>query len=209
MTPGQSKKLNVTKAARQRIMCGLGWDPAPEYSFAQRVKAFFEKKQIHHDLDLACYIYDSKYQLISYVSAEAGQSIDQTGKVYHSGDNLEGIGEGDDEEISVELKDIDESFHHILFAAHIRTGHSFAEIDDCQIRLADGYTDHNFLIRELDDEVDSDKNTYVFCMISRTDHDEWRLRYLDDLTDNGKDLQSLPACYRIDETAGAQKQKAI
>jgi len=178
---GSHKKLNVTKEARHRIMVGLGWDPADEMGVIEKMKSVAKSKEFYHDLDLACYIYDKDGNNISSVSAEPGQSIDHTGNIYHSGDNVEGYGEGDDEEISVELKDLNANIHHIIFTAQIRTGHVFREIDAAEIRLADGYTNHNFLQTPLIDDEGLDKNAYIFVHLYRAPDakaDQWMLHHV-------------------------------
>jgi len=183
MTEKTHRKLNVTKEARERIMVGLGWDPADEANFIEKVKSVASAKELYHDLDLACFTYDKDHNFIASVSAEPGQSIDHTGRIYHSGDNVEGHGEGDDEEISVELKDLDTNIYHIIFTAEIRTGHVFREIDAAEIRIADGYTNHNFVKTALIDDDGLDKNTYVFVHIYRNG-DEWNLHHVGEYLDS-------------------------
>lgn len=112
------------------------------------------------------------------MSAKTGQDHDLSEKIYHSGDNLDGTAEGDDEEISVELRDIPDHIHHIIFTAGIQTGHVFAEIDACEMRIADGYTGHSFLSTPLICEEGKDKNAYVFIRIFRENDDEWNIHYI-------------------------------
>ena len=94
---------------------------------------------------------------------------------------MEGIGEGDDEEISVELKNLSPHIHHFIFTAHISTGHNFNEVNSPEMRIADGYTNHNFLQTPIAPENEDD-NLFVFIHLSRGEKDNWNLRFLDSYT---------------------------
>lgn len=184
MQKGERKTLNVTQTAKHRIMAGLGWDPTSDISFLEKINDVVAGKKSYHDLDLACFLFDRDFNVISHVSADPGKSIDETGKVFHSGDNVEGYGDGDDEEISVELLNLDKNIAHIVFTAEIRTGHDFTEISNPEIRLADGYSDHNFLVTQLENETAKDKSAYAFTHVYR-EGDQWAVHYLDKYLNTG------------------------
>lgn len=179
---GQSGPLNVTLKARRRIMAGLGWDPAEEPGFVDKVQALAGKKDIHHDLDLACYIFDAGLEYLGRVSAEPGFAVDSAEMIYHSGDNEEGYGDGDDEEISAELVDLPADIDRLVFTAIIRTKHSFKDIDTAEIRLADGYTNHNFLSLPINHKDGHRKNAFIFAEVFRDSEAEsgWGLHHISD-----------------------------
>lgn len=164
---GQHLPLEVTLKARHRIMAGLAWDPANKASFIQKAAQAISAKQAEHDLDLACFSYDAHSVLISAVSADRAMTVDESGKIYHSGDDEDGVGEGDDEQLSVELKDLDPSIHHLIFTAKIQSGHSFDEIEAAEIRLADGYSNDNFLQTMIDHEHGMHQDIFIFAHIYR------------------------------------------
>ena len=174
MQKGQCKPLNVTQKAKHRIVVGLGWDPAEEKGLIGKVQAIAQGKETHHDLDLSCHIFNINKELIETISAEPDRLIDASEHIYHSGDNEEGIGEGDDEEISVELKNLPKTIHHILFTAKIKSGHGFHEINNPEIRLADAYTNHNLLVQLLDEPENEKNNFFIFCRLTR-EKDGWNL----------------------------------
>lgn len=182
ITKGSHQKLNVTEQARKRIMVGLGWDPAEKPSFTDKIKKMAGIKHLHHDLDLFCYYYDDARQYIDLVSAEPGKTVNADSTIYHSGDNEEGYGEGDDEEISVELRDLDKNIVHLIFKTEVRTGHSFDEISAPAMRIADGYTDHNFLEADLKSIEGDNASAYVFIHIYRNG-DNWKIHYIDEFFD--------------------------
>ncbi len=174
---GDHGALNVTQEARHRILAGLGWDPAGKAGLGGKVGAALERKQTHHDLDLFCFTFDSHNNFISEVSADHSMNIDPSGKIYHSGDNEEGFGEGDDEQISVELKELDPNIYHILFTVKIQTGHSFGEVAAPAMRLADGFSNDDFLKASIDDEDGQNKDIFVFAHTYRSGG-EWRLHHV-------------------------------
>lgn len=184
---GSSVPLNVTQQARHRVFVGLGWDPNDKISIKDKALSTLGLKNTHHDLDLSCYIYDKNKRYIGHVSIEQGHEVDQTGKIYHSGDNVEGVGEGDDEQISVELKDIDPAIATIIFKASIKSGHHFSEVNDPEIRLADGYSEHNFLQLSLLEHNENDKPAFVFAGLFKNADDGWSVRHIGEFIDIPED----------------------
>jgi stress response protein SCP2 len=176
---GESGPLNVTKEAKHRIFVGLGWDPNEKTGLLDQAKALVKGQELHHDLDLSAYMFDVNNRYIGHVSAETGRHVDQTGQIYHSGDNVEGIGDGDDEQISVELKGLDETIHCILFKASIKSGHVFGDIKDPEIRIGDGYSGHTFAHHNLTSEGGAKKSAYIFLKITRADEENWNMHHID------------------------------
>ncbi|GJL84616.1 MAG: tellurium resistance protein TerZ [Micavibrio sp.] len=174
---GDHGPLNVTQKARHRIMAGLGWDPAGKAKLSDKIEKAMGGKKTHHDLDLACFVYDSHNTFISVVSPNQAQDIDASGKIYHSGDNVAGFGDGDDEQVSVELKDLPTDIHHILFIAKIQTGHDFYEVADPEIHLTDGFSNDTLLETPINHEEGHNKDVFVFAHIYRSG-ESWQLHHV-------------------------------
>lgn len=175
---GQITTLNVTQEAQHRVVVGLGWDPNENTGLVDKAKALSKRQSTHHDLDLSCYVFDVNGHYISHICAISDKHTDQTGKIYHSGDNTEGVGDGDDEQISVELKDIDPAIHSIIFVASIKSGHVFGEINAPEIRIADGYSKHNFLHHDLSDRDGEKHKSFAFIRLLKTPDNTWKLHYI-------------------------------
>ncbi|MFK7839116.1 MAG: TerD family protein [Bdellovibrionales bacterium] len=177
--------LNVSQTETQRIFVGLGWDPKERETLMDKLGVFMGKHEAHHDLDLACYTYNPDGECLGYVNADKNHSQNPSGSIYHSGDSVEGIGDGDDEQISVELKNLPPNVHHILFKVSIKSGHHFGEVLMPEIRLCDGYTERVFLYKTLEDGKERDG--YVFAHLYRhQESGEWVLKEIhafDDHTD--------------------------
>jgi tellurium resistance protein TerZ len=78
-----------------RVRMGLGWD-------AVKKKGLFGRLQEQSiDLDASALLFDAQGRLLDQVWFRQLQSRD--GSVRHTGDNLTGAGDGDDESILVEL----------------------------------------------------------------------------------------------------------
>lgn len=175
--------LNVTTKSRHRIFVGLGWDPNEPPSMKDKVGALIGTREKHHDLDLSCYYYNQDGACLGYVNAAPQHGSNPTGSIYHSGDSVEGIGDGDDEQVSVELKKLPPNVQHLIFKASIKSGHHFGEVAMPEIRLCDGYTDRVFLESPLHDGEKHD--AYIFVRISRGNtEDEWMMHEIKDFTDN-------------------------
>ena len=164
---GEHCSLNVTKKAEHRVLAGLGWEPHAHAGILDKLGAAIGLKSINHDLDLACLTFDEQKNLLGTISAIPGYSTDGSGRIYHSGDNVAGEGDGDDEQVSVELLKLDPSIHDIMFVATIKSGHTFGEIDSPEIRLADGYSNHNFLVMPLTHLEGKAKSAFAFASIYR------------------------------------------
>jgi stress response protein SCP2 len=62
------------------------------------------------------------------------------GAIEHSGDNLTGEGEGDDETINVDLSRLPEEAHALVFTVNSFRGQNFTEVRNAYCRLLDAGT---------------------------------------------------------------------
>ncbi|MFP4313738.1 MAG: TerD family protein [Alphaproteobacteria bacterium] len=185
MRKSETKALNVTKEAKHRVFVGLGWDPADDPGLVNKVKAMAKGEETHHDLDLSCYAFDSYKAFAGFVSALPEHASIANDTIYHSGDNEEGVGEGDDEEISVELKDLPDDIHDIIFTATVTSGQSFSDVKSPEMRIADGYTDHNFLHHDLGADAPKNANVFIFVKLTRGE-DGWSMTYIGNYARDGE-----------------------
>ncbi len=166
---GQHAPLNVTQKSAHRVFAGLAWEPHTDVSLIEKLENMIGIKKIYHDLDLGCLLFDSGKKPIGGGALAPGGLIDRTGHIYHSGDNVAGVGEGDDQQVSVELLKLDTAIDYILFTAIIKSGHTFGEIHSPEIRIADGYSNHNFLQTALTHQEGRIKSAFAFASIYRKD----------------------------------------
>jgi tellurium resistance protein TerZ len=182
---GQKAPLNHTKQSRERIIAGLSWDPREDK--VSRVRHML-KTDSQHDLDITCYIYNKGGEFIDFVGAEAQDSVDQSGKIYHSGDDMTGAGEGDDEFISAELAELPESIHALVFLVEIRSRHVFSDIEAPLCRLVDSMSHNELLSSPINHDDCVDKNAFIMGAISRDASNEsgWTLYNISEYPDISK-----------------------
>jgi len=179
---GERTPLLHTLQARQRILAGLSWDAREdEVGFFGKVI----KKDSQHDLDITCIILDPDGNYVDFVGAEAQDSMDETGKIYHSGDDMTGEGDTDDEFIYAELAELPRSIAHIFFLAEVRSQHTFEDVDAPNMRLADGMNDNNLLTAELAPGESKGKTAFLFAHIYRSAKSEtgWMLHNISEYPD--------------------------
>jgi tellurium resistance protein TerZ len=134
LTKGQKISLDKEAgSALTRVVMGLGWD-------AVKTKGFlgFGSKGADVDLDASCVLFDESNKPLDVVWFRQLKSRD--GSVSHSGDNRTGAGDGDDEQISVNLQDVPPNVKAIVFTVNSFTGQSFAQVENayCRLMNADG-----------------------------------------------------------------------
>jgi tellurium resistance protein TerZ len=112
-----------------RVRMGLGWD-------AVKKKGLFGGlKSQSIDLDASALLFDATGNLVDQVWFQQLRSKD--GAVQHTGDNLTGVGEGDDESIRVDLVALPSSVSTIVFTVNSFTGQDFSQIENAFCRLID------------------------------------------------------------------------
>ncbi len=116
-----------------RVRMGLGWD-------AMKKKGLFGGlKSQTIDLDASCLIFDASSRLLDQVWFNQLRSKD--GAVEHTGDNLTGAGEGDDESIIVDLQALSPTVTTLVFVVNSFTGQNFTQIENAFCRLVDASTE--------------------------------------------------------------------
>jgi tellurium resistance protein TerZ len=134
MSVSLSKGQKVSLAKRDggtltRVRMGLGWD-------AVKKKGMFGgMKSQSIDLDASALLFDASGSLVDQVWFRQLKSKD--GAVAHTGDNLTGAGEGDDESIRVDLSKVPATVATIVFTVNSFTGQDFSQIENAFCRLID------------------------------------------------------------------------
>ena len=178
---GQKAPLAHTKQARERIVAGLSWDAREDkVSMLKRVQG-----DSQHDLDINCYIYNKEGECIDYVGSEAQDSMDESEKIYHSGDDQSGAGDGDDEFISAELAALPKNIYGIVYLVEIRSQHVFTDVATPFARIADGFDDKNLLEININGDGAERSNAFIMCAVQRdrTSPTGWKLYNISEFPD--------------------------
>ncbi len=140
----KGQKISLTKGGGGlgRVMVGLGWDEAKPQK-----RGFFSKPTTTFDIDCdaSVFLCGENGKVISERLEEACVYFKNlnygNGAIVHQGDNLTGAGEGDDEQIMVNLPAIPANVSRLVFVvniydANVRNQH-FGMIENAFIRLVD------------------------------------------------------------------------
>lgn len=133
---GQKVSLTKESAGLSTVMIGLGWDEVKQKG------GFFSKKPAPIDCDASAILLQNGYLRDKADVVYFGNLQHMSGTVQHLGDNLTGAGEGDDEQIIVDLARIPAQYDRIVLVVNIyqalqRKQH-FGLIENAFIRLVDG-----------------------------------------------------------------------
>jgi tellurium resistance protein TerZ len=127
----KGQKISLDKeagGALSRIVMGLGWDAIKKgglFGFGARTESV--------DLDASCLMFD-----------EGGRSVDvvwfrqlksQDGSIVHTGDNRTGAGDGDDEQIVVDLSRVPGQVKSLVFTVNSFTGQNFSQVQNAYCRI--------------------------------------------------------------------------
>ena len=139
----KGQKIDLTKGGGglSRIMVGLGWDeaqPAVQQS-SGGILGLFKSKPQDIDCDASAILCNESGKYMDLVYYRNLRLLD--GAIVHQGDNLTGKGEGDDEQIIVDLSRVNSTVGKIVFVVNIyqaatRKQH-FGMIQNAFIRLVD------------------------------------------------------------------------
>lgn len=133
---GQKVSLSKDNAGLSRVIIGLGWDEAKR----QRGGLFAPKPQ-PIDCDASAILLQNGHLMGKEDVIYFGNLRHQTGTVQHMGDNLTGAGDGDDEQIVVDLANIPAVYDKIVLVVNIyqavQRRQNFGMIQNAFIRLVD------------------------------------------------------------------------
>ncbi len=189
---GQKVDLTKGNAGLSRIMIGLGWDEAEQNP--KGVLSLFKGREKKQDIDC-----DASAILCQNGKCMGKQDVVYFGNlkhfsnaVKHMGDNLTGAGEGDDEQIMVELNSIPSQYDKIIFVVNIYKAierkQDFGMIKNAFIRIVDTRTNIELCKYNLSENLDG-MYAMVFGEVYKKDN-EWKFNAIGQATRDGK-LQEL------------------
>lgn len=135
LSKGQSIRLEKTGGGTlTRVTMGLGWDVRKSGGFL----GMFGGGGGDIDLDASCLLFDGSRQMLDVVWFQQLRS--QDGSIIHTGDNRTGAGDGDDEQIVVDLASLPAAVKSLVFTVNSFTGETFNKIENAYCRLVDANT---------------------------------------------------------------------
>ena len=137
----KGQKISLAKEAGStslsKVVMGVGWDMA-QTKRGGLVGGLFGGKSGSEsiDLDASCIMFDDQKQVVDVVYF--GQLSSKDGSIRHTGDNLTGEGDGDDEQIIVELSRIPGAVKTLVFTVSSFRGQTFDQVANAFCRIVNG-----------------------------------------------------------------------
>ncbi|MGP1407692.1 TerD family protein [Selenomonas sp.] len=147
----KGQKVNLKKSdgqALSRIRIGLGWDPVKQEKKGGLFGSIFGGSAPDIDCDASVIVckggrLSGKNDIVYF-----GNLKHSSGAIVHTGDNLTGDGEGDDEQILVDLTAVPADYDKLVFVVNIYDCESrkqdFGMIANAFIRICDERTGEEF-----------------------------------------------------------------
>lgn len=185
----KGQKVNLTKDNGQKlrkVMIGLGWDPAEEERKSGGFFSSLKKVIFGIDCDAAVLLcrngkIEAKGDVVSFLNLKHS-----SGAVQHMGDNLTGEGEGDDEQIFVDMDKVPNEYDKLvfvvnIFGAKLKKQH-FGMIKNAFIRIVDD-SGKEFCRYELSENYDG-MTAMIFGEIYQH-NGEWKFNAIGQATQDG------------------------
>ncbi|MBI2373378.1 MAG: TerD family protein [Deltaproteobacteria bacterium] len=179
----KGQKISLEKeagGALSKVAMGLGWDvkQAPAGLFGK-------KKEKTIDLDASCVVFDANGALVDTVWF--GQLKSKDGSISHSGDNLTGAGDGDDETITVDLTRVSPNVKSLVFTVSSFTGQTFAEVERAFCRIVNSGNGREIARYDL-----SAQGAYTAQILAKLYRhgSEWKMAAIGE-TGNGRTFEAL------------------
>ncbi|MDR1481501.1 MAG: TerD family protein [Synergistaceae bacterium] len=196
---GQKVDLTKGNAGLKKLMIGLGWDEAGAES---QKKGFLGgllggKKQADIDCDASALLLSGGKLAGVEDVVYFGNLSHASGAVRHQGDNLTGGGEGDDEQILINLKEVPAKFDKIMFVVNIykaadRQQH-FGMIRNAFIRVVNADNQQELCKYNLSENYDG-MTAMIFGEVYRH-NEEWKFNAIGQATKD-KGISELAQRYR-------------
>ena len=187
LNKGQS--LSLAKAGGgglKNVVLGLGWDVRKSRGFFG-----FGAKKDEIDLDASCIMFDAGGAVVDTVWFQQLKS--RCGSIVHTGDNRTGSGDGDDEQIRVDLDAVPATAGTLVFTVNSFQGDTFDRIDGASVRLLNEVTGEEIARYELSGS--GSHTAQIMAKLARADQG-WTMTALGERA-NGRTFKDLlPAIQR-------------
>lgn len=172
---GQKVSLTKENAGLDRVIVGLGWDAADKGGKGGLL-SMFKAKPADIDCDASAILLKDGVLAKNEDIVYFGRLKHASGAIVHMGDNLTGDGEGDDEQIVVDLSRVPKEYDRVVVVANIyqarQRGQDFGMIKNAYIRIVDGKTNRELCKYDLSENYDG-MTAMIFGELYRRDR-EWK-----------------------------------
>ena len=154
LSKGQKVDLTKTNPGLNRLHVGLGWD----------VNRYDGSSDF--DLDVVTFMLGSNGKVASDADfVFYGNKLHTSGSVESMGDNLTGVGDGDDEVVKVTLNSVPSTIEKITFAVSIYDAdachQNFGQVENAFIRIVDEASNQELLRYDLGEDFSIETSVVV------------------------------------------------
>lgn len=182
----KGQKISLDKEAGQtltQIVMGLGWDVAQKKGFLRKLGGVASV-----DLDASCVTFDESGQKVDEVWFSQLKSKD--GSIVHTGDNLTGAGDGDDEQIIVDLSKVPSNVKSLVFVVNSFTGQNFSQIENAFCRIVNGANNQEIARYNL--SAQGSHNAQIMAKVYRHDG-QWKMHAIGEIASGRTFHDLMPA----------------
>ena len=177
---GQRISLKKEAPNLTRLMCGLGWD------VAKKSGGWFSSSP-NFDLDAFVICLNENQKLTTKSDIVYFGNLRHSSKaITHLGDNLTGDGEGDDEQIIVDLPQVPDRINRLLFVVNIydakKRQQELSLVKNAFVRLVDLNTNKEIARYQLSGSQYQNKNGLILGEVYRH-NGEWKMAAIGDAFD--------------------------
>lgn len=184
----KSQSVSLAKEARSglsRITLGVGWDVAKGGFFGRMLGGGGDI-----DLDASCLTFDAGKTVLEAVWF--GELMNASGTIRHSGDNLTGEGDGDDESIAIQLDRLDTKVEYIVLTVNSFRGQTFDKVANAFGRVVDNQSGREMARFDISD---SGPHTGLILASLTRNGGQWDFKAIGERT-GGRTVHDLTASAR-------------
>jgi tellurium resistance protein TerZ len=181
----KGQKISLAKegdASLAKVVMGLGWDAKKQGG----LMGLLGGGQI--DLDASCVMFDDQKKILDVVWFAQLRSRD--GSIVHTGDNRTGAGEGDDEQIIVDLSRVPPNVKSLLFVVNSFTGQNFSQVQNAFCRIVNQKTGQEIARYNL--SCQGNHTAQIMAKVYRYNN-EWKMHAIGENASGRTFLDLLPA----------------
>ncbi|ANI30327.1 tellurium resistance protein TerZ [Yersinia entomophaga] len=164
LSKNQTVSLSKQSSSLSQLQFGLGWDPIKKKGLLGSL--FGGNNSI--DLDAGCVLMDKSGNTIDTIWFRKLES--SCGSVVHTGDNLTGEGDGDDEVIRVDLNRLPHQVEYLAFTVNSFRGQTFNDVDNAFCRVVDRGNNKEMARYQL---TDQGAHTGIVIASLRRNNGQW------------------------------------
>jgi len=179
----KGQKISLIKesgGSLSKVVMGLGWDAVKKSGFFG-----FGGGSGEIDLDASCLMFDDGGKLADTIWFRQLRSHD--GCIQHTGDNRTGAGDGDDEQIIVDLERVPLNIKSLVFTVNSFTGQNFSQVANAYCRIVDGANKSEVARYEL--SVQGSHTAQIMAKVYRHSG-EWKMHAIGE-NGSGRTFQDL------------------